>query len=129
MRERWDVPVGFSDHTLGVTAAKAAVSLGGSVIEKHFTMSRSDGGPDAEFSCEPAELVALVESVQIASEVLGTIRCGPNSGETASLGLLRSLSFVTDLNAGGTVTNGSVRALRPGTASHRSIGPRSSVGG
>lgn len=114
MRERWDVTVGFSDHTIGTTSAIAAVALGATLIEKHFTISRADGGPDAEFSCEPAELVALVESVRTASASLGEARYGPNASESASLGLRRSLWFVADLDAGEIVSESAVRALRPG---------------
>ena len=81
MKELWGCSVGLSDHTLTSTAAIAAVSLGATVIEKHVTLNRADGGPDAEFSLEPQELASLVRDVREASVVLGSVRFGPSERE------------------------------------------------
>ena len=114
MGERWSVPIGFSDHSLGTTAATAAVALGASVIEKHLTLRRTDGGPDAAFSLEPHEFVALVEAVREAEAALGSVRFGPSEHERASLAFRRSLFVVADVAAGEALTRENVRAIRPG---------------
>lgn len=114
MIERWDVPVGFSDHTLGPAAAVAAVALGASLIEKHLTISRADPTPDSAFSMEPAELRELVNLTHIGAEAVGSIRYGPTPAEQPSIVLRRSLWWVADRPSGATVTEADVRALRPG---------------
>lgn len=114
MAHRWQVPIGLSDHTLGTTAAVTAVALGASVIEKHFTFSREEGGPDSAFSLEPDELAALVEAVRATSDMLGTVRYGPSPSEAHSLAFRRSLFVVVDLAAGSTITRANVRSIRPG---------------
>ena len=114
MAERWSVPVGLSDHTLGTTAAIAAVALGACVLEKHLTLARSDGGPDAEFSLEPHELAELVRSVREAESALGAVRYGPAEREAASLAFRRSLFVVADVAEGEELTADNVRAIRPG---------------
>lgn len=114
MGERWSVPIGFSDHTLGTTAATAAVALGASVIEKHLTLRRADGGPDAAFSLEPHEFVTLVEAVREAHASLGEVRFGPSEHERASLAFRRSLFVVADVAAGEALTRDNVRSIRPG---------------
>ena len=91
MQQRWPVQVGLSDHTRGSVAAIAAVALGATIIEKHLTLHRSDGGPDAEFSAEPAELAELVSAVRDAHASLGTARFGPSEAEAGSLAFRRSL--------------------------------------
>ncbi len=106
--------VGLSDHTLGLGVAVASVALGASVIEKHFTISRTYGGPDSAFSAEPAELAQLVEETRRAWLALGRVRYGPTASETASLKYRRSLYIVRDLNEGDVVQRGDVRAIRPG---------------
>jgi pseudaminic acid synthase len=113
MASTWGVTVGFSDHTMGSVAAIASVSLGASIIEKHLTIRRSDGGPDASFSAEPEEFAALVRDVHEADQALGGVRFGPSSAEQANLKFRRSLWFVKPLDAGDVVTSSSVRALRP----------------
>ena len=82
--DAWDTVVGLSDHTMGIGAAVAAVALGASVIEKHVTLSRSDGGVDSDFSLEPAELAALVSETGVAWEAMGEPRLGPVPGEAES---------------------------------------------
>ena len=106
---------GLSDHTLGTTASVAAVSLGACVIEKHFTISRADKGPDSEFSLEPAELERLCRDSKDAWASLG--RAGferQSSAESASMVFRRSLYFVRDLPAGAIVQPADVRRIRPG---------------
>lgn len=114
MRRRWDVPIGLSDHTLGTTVAITSVALGACMIEKHVTLARSDGGPDASFSLEPGELSDLVRAVREAESALGGVRYGPTPGETASQVFRRSLFVVADVAAGEQFTEGNVRAIRPG---------------
>lgn len=114
MRRRFGVPVGLSDHTLGTTVAVTAVALGACLIEKHFTLARGDGGPDAEFSLEPAELRRLVKEVDIASRAIGTAGFGRGSAEAANMAFRRSLYVVKDMAAGETFTRENVRRIRPG---------------
>lgn len=114
MRQMFDVEVGLSDHTLGVGVAVAAVAHGATVIEKHFTTSRAEGGVDAVFSMEPHELKMLVEETQRAWESLGEVQYGPTEVEIASLDHRRSLYIVKDLAAGDVLTEENVRAIRPG---------------
>jgi len=113
MAERWGVPIGLSDHTLGPTTAVAAVALGASLIEKHVTLRRSDGGPDAAFSCEPTELADLVMAVREARSSLGQPRFGPSEREVASVALRRSLRIVRPVSAGDRLSEDDVRSVRP----------------
>ncbi|MDQ1532630.1 MAG: pseudaminic acid synthase, partial [Actinomycetota bacterium] len=113
MAARWNVPVGLSDHTLSTSAALAAVSLGAVVLEKHVTMARSDGGPDAAFSLEPAELRAFVDAVRETEGALGRVRYGPSESEKPSRAFRRSLFVVRDISAGEVLTADSVRSIRP----------------
>jgi N-acetylneuraminate synthase len=113
MVERWRVPVGLSDHTPGSIAAVVAAGLGACVFEKHLIAARADGGPDAAFSAEPSELAELVEDVQTAQAVRGTVRFGPSTAEQASLAFRRSLFVVADVAAGEELTAENVRAIRP----------------
>lgn len=114
MRELFQCEVGLSDHTLGIGAAVASVALGASVIEKHFTLSRADGGVDAAFSLEPNELQRLIEETRHAWQSLGSIRYGPTGGERASLVFRRSLYITQDMRAGDQFSTQTLRALRPG---------------
>jgi N-acetylneuraminate synthase len=111
--DAWDVVVGLSDHTMGLGAAVAAVALGASVIEKHVTLQRSDGGVDSDFSLEPAELAALVSETRVAWEALGEPKLGPVAGEAESRRLRRSLFVVEDVRAGDVVSEANVRSIRP----------------
>jgi pseudaminic acid synthase len=113
MRELWGVPIGLSDHTIGYTAAVAAVALGACIIEKHLTLKRTDGGPDAEFSAEPDELTELVHAVRDAHAALGTARFGPSPRENASRAFRRSLRAVQFIPAGCEITSDLVRSVRP----------------
>lgn len=113
MVERWGVPVGLSDHTLTHTAAVAAVALGATLLEKHVTMARADGGPDAAFSLEPTELAELVSVVREAEAARGQVRYGPSKSEEASLAFRRSIHVVQDVGAGEEITAAHVAVLRP----------------
>ncbi len=114
LREAFGCEVGLSDHTLGVGVAVASVALGATVIEKHFTLSRADGGVDAAFSLEPAEMRALTDETLRAWQGLGSVSFGAGEAESGSKVFRRSLYFVRDLPAGATVTAADVRAIRPG---------------
>lgn len=114
MAERFGCKVGLSDHTLGIGAAVASVALGGSVVEKHFTLSRAEGGVDAAFSMEPDEMKMLVSEVENARLAIGSVEYGINEQEKASLGFKRSLYITKDLVAGDILTEENVRAIRPG---------------
>lgn len=115
LREWSGCEVGLSDHTMGIGAAVAAVALGATVIEKHFTLSRADGGVDSTFSLEPAELQALVVETERAWQALGHVSYGPTDAEKSSLAYRRSLYAVRDIVAGETLTPDNVRAIRPGS--------------
>jgi pseudaminic acid synthase len=114
LRKRFGVQVGLSDHTLGTTASVAAVALGATVIEKHFTLSRADIGPDCEFSLEPEELAQLCAESYGAWSAIGNASFDRAEVETGSLIFRRSLYFVKDLPAGHVITEGDVRSIRPG---------------
>ncbi len=114
MRELFQCHVGLSDHSMGVGVSVAATALGATVIEKHFTIRRDDGGVDSAFSLEPGELAALVVETERAAQALGDVRYGATSAEKASLTFRRSLYVVADMQAGETFTAKNVRAIRPG---------------
>lgn len=114
LRELFGCEVGLSDHTLGVGGAVAAVALGASVVEKHFTLSRAEGGVDAAFSLEPAELASLVQETERAWLALGEVNYGASAAEQASKRFRRSLYVVEDIAAGECFTSANVRAIRPG---------------
>lgn len=111
---RFGVPVGLSDHTLGIAVPIAAVALGACIIEKHFTLSRAIPGPDSAFSLEPAEFKALVEAVRVTERALGQVRYEPTKHEAASRLYRRSLFAVADIKTGEVFTNRNVRSIRPG---------------
>lgn len=115
MRDRFGCEVGLSDHTMGVGVSVAAVALGATVIEKHFTLSRAEGGVDSAFSLEPAELRSLVAETRAAWQSRGEVSYGPSSGsESGSVQFRRSLYFVRDLEPGESIDATAVRAIRPG---------------
>jgi len=114
LRELFDCEVGLSDHTMGVGVSVASVALGATVVEKHFTLSRADGGVDSAFSMEPAEMAALVVESEGAWQALGKVSYGPTAAEKKSIQFRRSLYVVKDINAGELLTRENVRAIRPG---------------
>lgn len=114
MMQRHGLVTGLSDHTLDNTTAITSVALGASIIEKHFTLDRSGGGPDDSFSLEPAELVALCRDSKTAWAALGKVDYGRKSSEQGNVQFRRSLYFVKPLKAGDTITADSVRSVRPG---------------
>jgi len=114
MIERFGLVTGLSDHTLDNTTAITSVALGASIIEKHFTLDRSGGGPDDSFSLEPAEMAALCRGARTAWEALGQVDYGRKSSEQGNVKFRRSLYFVKALKAGDVVTADAVRSVRPG---------------
>ena len=114
LRELFGCEVGLSDHTMGIGVSVAAVALGGSVIEKHFTLARSDGGVDAAFSLEPAELATLVQETERAWQALGEVRYGPTEAERASLQFRRSIYVAAEIAEGELFTPENLRVVRPG---------------
>ncbi len=114
MRDHFNVEVGLSDHTLGIGAALAGISLGATVIEKHFTLCRADGGVDSAFSLEPDEMKSLVEESLRGWQALGEIRYGQTKGEKKSLQFRRSLYVTRDMDAGEEFSKDNFRAIRPG---------------
>ena len=114
MRELFGCEVGLSDHTMGLGVSVASIALGATVIEKHFTLNRADGGVDSTFSLEPTEMSQLVEESNRAWQALGKVSYGATDAEKKSLVFRRSLYIVEDLKAGDTLTKENVRAIRPG---------------
>ena len=113
MIAKWGIPVGLSDHTMTSVTAISAVALGATIIEKHITIRRSDGGPDGAFSLEPHEFAAMIRDIREASSALGTARFGPSASEVNSLKFRRSLRAVTAIKAGDQITEHNVRSVRP----------------
>jgi sialic acid synthase SpsE len=114
LRELFGCEVGLSDHTMGIGVSVASVALGATVIEKHFTLSRADGGVDSAFSMEPAEMAQLVVETERAWRSLGKVNYGPTEAERKSLQYRRSLYVVKDMKAGDVLTPETLRSIRPG---------------
>ncbi len=114
LRELFCCEVGLSDHTMGVGVSVASVALGATVIEKHFTLDRGEGGVDSAFSMEPSEMAQLVVEAGRAWQALGGVSYGPTDAEKKSLQFRRSLYIVKDIKAGDALTRENVRAIRPG---------------
>lgn len=114
MIQRFGLVTGLSDHTLDNTTALTSVAMGASIIEKHFTLDRSGGGPDDSFSLEPNELFALCRDTRTAWSALGKVDYGRKSSEQGNVKFRRSLYFVTNMNAGDLVHKDAVRSVRPG---------------
>jgi len=118
MRELFGCEVGLSDHTMGIGAAIAAVALGASLVEKHFTLNRADGGVDSSFSLEPEELSALVRETERAWMSLGAVTYGPTAAERKSLVFRRSLYVAENMKRGDKFTVKNLRVVRPGKGLH-----------
>ena len=118
LTRRFECPVGISDHTLGISVPIAAVSVGASIVEKHFTLKRSDGGPDAAFSLEPDELRAVSDGCLAAWQSIGAVRYERAPSERANSQFRRSLYVVRDMAAGEEFTADNVRSIRPGFGLH-----------
>ncbi len=118
MAERWGVPVGLSDHTLGSTAAVAAVALGASIVEKHITASHADRTPDSAFSLDIEEFGAMVDAIRVTERALGAAVVAPAPEEAESRRFRRSLFVVEDVAAGEVLTARNVRSIRPGDGLH-----------
>lgn len=114
LREMFGCEVGLSDHTMGVGVSVASVALGATVIEKHFTLRRADGGVDSTFSMEPEEMRSLVVESERAWSALGAVSYGPTQAEVKSLKFRRTLYITQDLRAGDELTPANLRAIRPG---------------
>ena len=114
LRQLFGHEVGLSDHTMGLGAAVAAVALGATVVEKHFTLSRADGGVDSAFSLEPAEFTALTSETKNAWHALGEVCYGPTAAEKKSLQFRRSIYVAEDIVEGEKFTSKNLRVVRPG---------------
>lgn len=114
LRQLFGCEVGLSDHSMGVGVSVAAVALGATVVEKHFTLDRAAGGVDASFSLEPAELHSLVVETERAWQALGQVRYGATEAELQSVLYRRSLYVTRDMAAGEVFSSDNVRAIRPG---------------
>lgn len=113
LAEAFQLPVGLSDHTLGIVAATVAVTLGACMVEKHLTLSRSTPGPDSVFSLEPHEFKAMVEAVRTVERVVGQVHYGPSEHEAQNRSYRRSLYVVKKIRAGEKFTEENVRSIRP----------------
>ena len=118
LAEAFQLPVGLSDHTLGSAVAVASVAHGACIVEKHFTLSRNDPGPDSSFSMEPDEFAAMVRDIRTVEAALGRPSYGITEREKASVVFKRSLFVVKDMAAGDSFTMDNVRSIRPGYGLH-----------
>jgi len=118
LRDLFGSEVGLSDHTMGIGVAVAAVAVGASMIEKHFTLSRAEGGVDSAFSIEPAELSSLVAETERAWKSLGVVKYGPTEAELKSLSFRRSVYVAEDMKAGDLFTRQNLRIVRPANGLH-----------
>jgi pseudaminic acid synthase len=118
LRRQFDLPVGLSDHTMGIEVPVASVALGACIIEKHLTLSRSLKGADSEFSLEPEDFRRMVQAVRTAEQSMGQVKFGASGRESASLRYRRSLFVVADMKKGDAFTAENVRSIRPAHGLH-----------
>ena len=114
MQHAFDVPVGLSDHSMGIEAPVVAVALGACIVEKHLTLDRSAGGPDSSFSLEPQEFKEMVRSVRLAEQITGVVHYGTTDADRNNRAFRRSLFVIRDIEAGEAFTPENVRSIRPG---------------
>lgn len=114
LADRYDCAIGLSDHTLGIAVPIAAIALGAVLIEKHMTLARADGGPDAAFSLEPSEMRQMIHGVRAAFDAIGKVNYGRAESETGNVIFRRSIYAVADIAAGEALTENNVRSIRPG---------------
>ncbi len=118
MKERYGVKVGLSDHTMGYDVAVAAVALGATLVEKHFILDRSIGGPDAAFSMEKEEFAAMVKAIRNVEKALGSVTYPTDPATIKGREFCRSLYVARDMKAGEVITEENVRSVRPGFGLH-----------
>ncbi len=118
LAQAFAVVAGLSDHTMGSTAPVVAVTLGARIIEKHFTLSRNDPGPDSSFSMEPHEFRQMVDAIRMTEQAIGNIQYGPTDKEKNSRVFRRSLFVVADIKAGEPLTTDNIRSIRPSHGLH-----------
>ncbi|MBL94493.1 MAG: Pseudaminic acid synthase [Alphaproteobacteria bacterium MarineAlpha3_Bin5] len=118
LSSRFGVQVGLSDHTLGSTTAIAAVAMGATILEKHFTLSRALGGPDSKFSLEPGEFKKMVEEIRAVEQAMGTVKYSISDTEQSAVRFRRSLFAVKDIKAGEVLTDQNIRSIRPADGMH-----------
>ena len=124
MKERYGVKVGLSDHTMGYDVAVAAVALGATLVEKHFILDRSIGGPDAAFSMEIGELAAMVKSIRNVEKAIGKVVYPTDPSKIKGREFCRSLYVAEDIKAGDVITEENVRSVRPGFGLHPKYLPK-----
>ena len=115
---QFGVQVGLSDHTLGSLVSVAAVALGATIIEKHFTLSRSAGGPDSLFSMEPEEFTQMVKDIRLIEKAMGSANYCISEAEKVNMNFRRSIFIVEDINAGDLFTEKNIRSIRPANGLH-----------
>jgi pseudaminic acid synthase len=118
LSNRYNVISGLSDHTLGITAPIVATSLGAKIIEKHFILDRSIGGPDASFSLDEKEFTLMVEAVRSAEKLIGDVNYNLTDKQRAGRAFSRSLYIVKDVKKGDTITKENIKSIRPGFGLH-----------
>lgn len=118
LSKRFQVPIGLSDHTLGINVSICAIALGATIIEKHFTISRKDKGPDSSFSLEPSELSDLTSSCKEAWDAIGNINYKIKESEKENLKFRRSLYVIENINKGNLLTKNNIKSIRPGYGMH-----------
>jgi pseudaminic acid synthase len=118
LADAFGVPVGLSDHTLGIEVPVAAVCMGACIVEKHFTLSRSHPGPDSAFSLEPQEFASMVRAIRIAEKALGEVHYGVSEQEAKSRVFRKSLFVVRDVKKGEAFSDENIRSIRPGYGLH-----------
>ena len=114
MKNKFNLVTGLSDHTIDNVTAISSISMGASIIEKHFTLDRNGGGPDDSFSLMPTELEQLCRDSKIAFSAIGKVDYGPKSSEMGNIKFRRSLYFTNDINKGDIITKNCIRSVRPG---------------